>query len=288
MAQMKSHWRQAAGTRVDLFIGQSAAPPASDLLPPALERAARRVAPPEFPVSVPRNHGSGNSVQDHRSTSSLVSLSAPNRWPLPRLSVAQLTAFRGELADASLPTVGAVQELQCCALVVRKKAGPVAQLDRALRFERRGWEFKSLRVHHCSLSMSRELSCLKFFRATNFAQVRNFKSNMPRFDVTIAGELNLDLILYGLPDELPPERELLADRMMLTLGSSSAIVAHNLAALGSRVGFQSLIGDDSAGTDCARSSGRKAAWMSLACGESTAQPQPGSPSFCSVLAGGTS
>ena len=26
--------------------------------------------------------------------------------------------------------------------------GPVAQLDRALRFERRGWEFKSLRVHH--------------------------------------------------------------------------------------------------------------------------------------------
>ena len=48
-------------------------------------------------------------------------------------------------------------------------------------------------------------------------------ANMPRFDVTIAGELNLDLILYGLPDELPPERELLADRMMLTLGSSSAI-----------------------------------------------------------------
>jgi sugar/nucleoside kinase (ribokinase family) len=71
--------------------------------------------------------------------------------------------------------------------------------------------------------------------------------NMPRFDVTIAGELNLDLILYGLPDELPPERELLADRMMLTLGSSSAIVAHNLAALESRVGFQSLIGDDALG-----------------------------------------
>jgi len=71
---------------------------------------------------------------------------------------------------------------------------------------------------------------------------------MPRFDVTFAGELNLDLILYGLPDELPPERELLADRLMLTLGSSSAIVAHNLAALGSRVGFQSLIGEDSLGT----------------------------------------
>ena len=70
---------------------------------------------------------------------------------------------------------------------------------------------------------------------------------MPRFDVTIAGELNLDLILYGLPAELPRERELLADRMMLTLGSSSAIVAHNLASLGSRVGFQSRIGEDDFG-----------------------------------------
>ena len=70
---------------------------------------------------------------------------------------------------------------------------------------------------------------------------------MPRFDVTIAGELNMDLILYGLPAELPPERELLADRMMLTLGGSSAIVAHNLAALGSRVGYQSRIGDDQIG-----------------------------------------
>jgi sugar/nucleoside kinase (ribokinase family) len=70
---------------------------------------------------------------------------------------------------------------------------------------------------------------------------------MPRFDVTIAGELNLDLILYGLPEQLPPERELLADRMMITLGSSSAIVAHNLDALGSRVGFQSRIGDDPLG-----------------------------------------
>src|ERR1700704_4184323 len=70
---------------------------------------------------------------------------------------------------------------------------------------------------------------------------------MPRLDVTVAGELNLDLILYGVPEELPRERELLADRMMLTLGGSSSIVAHNLAALGSRVGFQSIIGDDQLG-----------------------------------------
>jgi sugar/nucleoside kinase (ribokinase family) len=70
---------------------------------------------------------------------------------------------------------------------------------------------------------------------------------MPRFDVTIAGEVNLDLILYGLPDDLPRERELLADGMTFAVGGSSAIVAHNLAALGSRVGFQSRIGDDDLG-----------------------------------------
>jgi len=73
------------------------------------------------------------------------------------------------------------------------------------------------------------------------------KNSNPRFDVTIAGELNADLILYGVPEELPRERELLVRGMMLTLGGSSAIVAHNLAALGSRVGFQSRIGSDAFG-----------------------------------------
>lgn len=70
---------------------------------------------------------------------------------------------------------------------------------------------------------------------------------MANFDVTIAGELNLDLILYGLPEQLPPERELLASEMSITLGSSSAILAHNLASLGSRVGFISCIGNDDLG-----------------------------------------
>ncbi len=58
-----------------------------------------------------------------------------------------------------------------------------------------------------------------------------------RFDVTLVGESNIDLLLYGLPNDLPPERELLADRMAITLGGSPAITAHNLAALGSKVGF---------------------------------------------------
>jgi sugar/nucleoside kinase (ribokinase family) len=70
---------------------------------------------------------------------------------------------------------------------------------------------------------------------------------MSDFDVSVVGELNLDLILYGLPEELDPERELLAERLALTLGSSSAIYAHNLAVLGSRVGFISRIGDDPLG-----------------------------------------
>jgi len=70
---------------------------------------------------------------------------------------------------------------------------------------------------------------------------------MPQFDITIAGELNLDLLLYGLPIELPPERELIASDMMITLGGSSAIVAHNLAALGNRVGFISRLGKDPMG-----------------------------------------
>jgi sugar/nucleoside kinase (ribokinase family) len=70
---------------------------------------------------------------------------------------------------------------------------------------------------------------------------------MKHFDVTVVGELNLDLILYGLPEVLPPERELLASGLAVTLGSSSAIFAHNLSRLGSRVGFVTRIGVDPLG-----------------------------------------
>jgi sugar/nucleoside kinase (ribokinase family) len=68
-----------------------------------------------------------------------------------------------------------------------------------------------------------------------------------RFDITIAGEINLDLILYGLPQELPVERELLASDFQVTLGSSSAILAHNLSTLGTSVGFITSVGTDSLG-----------------------------------------
>jgi sugar/nucleoside kinase (ribokinase family) len=70
---------------------------------------------------------------------------------------------------------------------------------------------------------------------------------MRRFDICIAGEINLDLIFYGLPVEMAPEREVLADGFIATLGSSSAIVAHNAAALGAKVSFTTLVGGDDFG-----------------------------------------
>jgi len=70
---------------------------------------------------------------------------------------------------------------------------------------------------------------------------------MKMFDIIIFGELNLDLILYGLPSEMPTERELLATNFAATLGSSSGIVAHNAATLGAKVAFTTLIGSDEFG-----------------------------------------
>jgi sugar/nucleoside kinase (ribokinase family) len=77
--------------------------------------------------------------------------------------------------------------------------------------------------------------------------VSNTDNDSPRFAITIAGEINLDLILYGLPEEIPLERELLASGFEMTLGSSSAILAHNLAVLGASVGFVTCVGEDALG-----------------------------------------
>ncbi|MBI3475846.1 MAG: carbohydrate kinase family protein [Acidobacteria bacterium] len=70
---------------------------------------------------------------------------------------------------------------------------------------------------------------------------------MAKVDVCIVGEINMDIILSGLPKELVLERELLATDASMTLGSSSAICAHNLGMLGSKVGFVSKIGNDPLG-----------------------------------------
>ena len=66
-------------------------------------------------------------------------------------------------------------------------------------------------------------------------------------DVCVVGELNPDLILYGVPKDLKPEEETLVRAFRLTLGSSSAIFAHNLAVLGTKVGMVSKVGDDALG-----------------------------------------
>lgn len=66
-------------------------------------------------------------------------------------------------------------------------------------------------------------------------------------DVCVVGEINPDLILYGLPKHLKPEEETLVEGFRLTLGSSSAIFSHNLAMLGTHVGLVSKIGSDALG-----------------------------------------
>src|SRR5208282_2220005 len=58
------------------------------------------------------------------------------------------------------------------------------------------------------------------------------------------------LIMSGLPAELSLEREHLADHLSITLGSSSAIFAHNFSSLGNKVGFSSSIGSDPLGEIC--------------------------------------
>jgi sugar/nucleoside kinase (ribokinase family) len=67
---------------------------------------------------------------------------------------------------------------------------------------------------------------------------------MTELDLSIAGEINLDLIFYGLLASMPTKRELLATDFTLTLGSSSAILPHNLATLGTQVGFVTRLGSD--------------------------------------------
>jgi len=68
-----------------------------------------------------------------------------------------------------------------------------------------------------------------------------------KLDVLAIGELNVDLILNGIDGFPEIGKEKLAGRMSLTLGSSTAIFAANLASLGLQVGFLGKIGKDSFG-----------------------------------------
>ncbi len=66
-----------------------------------------------------------------------------------------------------------------------------------------------------------------------------------RFDVLVAGELNIDLILDQLETFPVVGKEIIAGKSLLTLGSSAAIFASNLSAFGSSVSFCGRIGSDS-------------------------------------------
>lgn len=67
------------------------------------------------------------------------------------------------------------------------------------------------------------------------------------FDTVVIGELNVDLILNHI--DAPPSigKEVLANQMTLTLGSSSAIFASNLSTLGSKVAYVGALGSDDFG-----------------------------------------
>ena len=67
------------------------------------------------------------------------------------------------------------------------------------------------------------------------------------FDVIVVGELNVDLILNQIEKFPVIGKEVLADRMTLTMGSSSAIFACNLSTLGSRTCFCGKLGMDDFG-----------------------------------------
>lgn len=70
---------------------------------------------------------------------------------------------------------------------------------------------------------------------------------MKKFDILALGELNVDLLLNRIAGFPEVGKEIFAQDMTLTLGSSTAIFAANAATLGSAVSFVGMIGCDSFG-----------------------------------------
>jgi len=67
------------------------------------------------------------------------------------------------------------------------------------------------------------------------------------FEVLVVGELNVDIILNGMETMPLIGTEILADEMVVTLGSSSAIFASNISTLGVHTVFMGKIGQDDFG-----------------------------------------
>jgi sugar/nucleoside kinase (ribokinase family) len=70
------------------------------------------------------------------------------------------------------------------------------------------------------------------------------------YDVIVAGELNADLLLNNIVEFPAIGKEIIANRMDLVLGSSSAIFASNLSAIGTSVAFTGNVGNDDFGLFC--------------------------------------
>jgi sugar/nucleoside kinase (ribokinase family) len=68
-----------------------------------------------------------------------------------------------------------------------------------------------------------------------------------KFDILVVGELNVDLILNEIPVRPQLGKEILAGAMNLVLGSSSAILASNIATLGASTAFVGKLGRDDFG-----------------------------------------
>jgi len=67
---------------------------------------------------------------------------------------------------------------------------------------------------------------------------------MKMFDVLVAGELNVDIILDKIQGFPEIGKEIISREMNVTLGSSSAIFASNLSSLETKVAFIGKIGND--------------------------------------------
>ena len=70
------------------------------------------------------------------------------------------------------------------------------------------------------------------------------KKKQSGFDVLVVGELNVDLILNRIEGFPVMSKEIIAEDMTVTLGSSSAIFANNLSILGTRVTYLGKVGTD--------------------------------------------
>jgi sugar/nucleoside kinase (ribokinase family) len=70
------------------------------------------------------------------------------------------------------------------------------------------------------------------------------KDTGKKIDVIVIGELNVDIILNGIESIPVIGKEIIANTMSVTLGSSSAIFASNLSTLGVNVAFIGKIGND--------------------------------------------